>query len=99
MNIQRGTLVELLWKRKEYRPPWLWSLVEVLERLTQNSFSSMLLSHPSGGGSRRGVHNCGKCDGKVMEAIREFSTTQDPSPLESLECGCKRNWKDYLSLE
>jgi radical SAM enzyme (TIGR01210 family) len=99
MNIQRGTLVELLWKRKEYRPPWLWSLVEVLERLTQNSFSSMLLSHPSGGGSRRGVHNCGKCDGKVMEAIREFSTTQDPSPLESLECGCKRHWKDYLSLE
>jgi radical SAM enzyme (TIGR01210 family) len=99
MNIQRGTLVELLWKRKEYRPPWLWSLVEVLERLTKDSFSATLLSHPTGGGSKRGAHNCGKCDVRVMAAIREFSTTQDPTLLESLECRCKKHWKDYLSLE
>ncbi|MFQ5800661.1 MAG: archaeosine biosynthesis radical SAM protein RaSEA, partial [Candidatus Hydrothermarchaeales archaeon] len=32
MNIQRGTIVELLWRRGEYRTPWLWSLVEVLRQ-------------------------------------------------------------------
>jgi radical SAM enzyme (TIGR01210 family) len=100
MNIQNWTLVEQLWKRREYRPPWLWSLVEVLKQLTNDGLSIPVLSHPTGGGSRRGVHNCGKCDSKVLKAIRAFSTTQeDGIVFESLDCGCKRHWKDYLLLE
>lgn len=99
MNIQNNTLVELLWKRREYRPPWLWSLVEVLKQLGKDGLSAPVLSHPTGGGSRRGVHNCGKCDSEVLKAIKAFSTTQDAEVFESLDCGCKRHWKDYLSLE
>ncbi len=30
-NIQRNTLVERMWERGEYRPPWLWSALEVLK--------------------------------------------------------------------
>jgi len=31
-NIQRHTVVEYLWKRNQYRPPWLWSIVEFLQQ-------------------------------------------------------------------
>jgi radical SAM enzyme (TIGR01210 family) len=99
MNVQRGTLVELLWKRGEYRPPWIWSLVEVLRKLRGSKLKIPVFSHPTGGGSRRGIHNCGRCDSTILQAIREFSTSQDPAILDPLDCRCKGHWRDYLFLE
>ncbi|RMF90109.1 MAG: TIGR01210 family radical SAM protein [Methanobacteriota archaeon] len=99
MNIQRGTLVEMLWRRGEYRPPWLWSLVEVLKEITDADPGVPVLSHPTAAGKPRGAHNCGACDQTVAEAIKEFSITQDPGHLEGLDCRCKKHWKDYLLLE
>ena len=32
MNIQRGTVIDRLHRNNEYRPPWLWSLVEMISR-------------------------------------------------------------------
>src|SRR5437016_2582581 len=32
VNVQSRTIVDRLFRRGEYRPPWLWSVVEVLER-------------------------------------------------------------------
>ena len=33
LNVQRGTYVERLWKRGEFRSPWIWSLMEVFRQL------------------------------------------------------------------
>ncbi len=99
MNIQSGTFVETLWKRGEYRTPWLWSIVEVLKSASALGIDVPVLSHPTGSGSRRGTHNCGACDKEVTDAIRRFSLEQDPSLLEGLSCECKDHWQDYLSLE
>ncbi len=99
MNIQRGTLVELLWKRGEYRTPWLWSLVEVLKNIGDKKLSAQVISHPTGGGKKRGAHNCGECDHKILEAIRKFSLTGDSKVLNDIECSCKDFWKDQLYLE
>ena len=30
-NVQRNTVVEHLWKRRQFRPAWLWSVVEILK--------------------------------------------------------------------
>jgi len=70
MNIQNMTLVELLWKRGEYRPPWLWSLVDVLKQLAEAGIKIPVLSHPTAGGRKRGAHNCGECDSTVLNAIQ-----------------------------
>jgi radical SAM enzyme (TIGR01210 family) len=31
INVQKDTMVEKLWRRGDYRPPWLFSLIEVLK--------------------------------------------------------------------
>ncbi|HXZ23388.1 MAG TPA: TIGR01210 family radical SAM protein, partial [Methanomassiliicoccales archaeon] len=98
LNVQNGTEVERLWKRGNYRPPWLWSLVEVLregKKLTE----ARVFSSPSGAGSPRGVHNCGKCDADVINAIKRHSFTQDVREFDGLECSCKRTWKAQLELQ
>jgi radical SAM enzyme (TIGR01210 family) len=97
MNIQRGTLVERLWKSGEYRPPWLWSVVEVLSWASENA-KIPVLSHPTAAGKRRGAHNCGKCDSDVYKGIMAYSQTQDKKHLE-MDCDCKNLWKDTLELE
>ncbi len=98
MNVQRGTLVEGLWKKKMYRPPWLWSLISVLERGSKLT-DARLMSSPSGGGSKRGVHNCGKCDEALLKCIERFSLSGDTGDLKSGGCKCKEAWLDQLDAE
>lgn len=98
MNVQRGTVVEGLWKKGFYRPPWLWSLVEALS-LGNDITDARLVSAPSGGGSRRGVHNCGKCDDSILKAIERFSLEGDAAVFKGLGCGCRDRWQECLDVE
>lgn len=98
MNIQRGTLVELLFNRREYRPPWLWSVVEVLKRVKEK-VDIPVLCYPTAGGKSRGAHNCAQCDEEVLKAILDFSLEQDMKVFDSLDCSCKEEWEIFLETE
>jgi hypothetical protein len=97
-NVQRGTLVDELFYRKAYRPPWLWSVVEVLKRV-HGKTGSVVTSDPLAAGQARGPHNCGKCDSEFSDAIRKYSLTQDISVFDPLHCDCKALWEKVLELE
>jgi radical SAM enzyme (TIGR01210 family) len=92
-NIQKGTLVERLLERGLYRPPWLWSALEVLRNV-----SGEIICDPVAGGKIRGPHNCGRCDREIVSAIRLFSLTQDKSLLD-VDCSCRKIWLKALELE
>ena len=98
VTIQRHTLVEYLWRREEYRPPWLWTLVEILKQ-GRDAFSGQLKCDTVAGGSPRGPHNCGKCDSRVLDALRRFSLEQDSKVFNDLSCSCQGQWRDQLELE
>jgi hypothetical protein len=99
--VHRDTLVDELWRRREYTPPWLWSIVEIMWRI-RRKVSSPILSHPTGAGKLRGAHNCGRCDAEVYNAIVDFSATQRDAFLEKTMdtgCDCRAIWKAQLVLE
>lgn len=98
-NVQKGTLVDEMFERGDYRPPWLWSAVEALKTGKESSPETVIMSDPVGAGSMRGPHNCGKCDKDVAEAIRIFSVTQDTGVFNNLDCDCKELWKKVVELE
>ena len=97
LNVQRGTYVERLWKRGEFRSPWIWSLIEVFKELS-GTVHSRLMSSPSGGGAMRGVHNCGECDKAALDAVERFSYSQDPKDLD-VDCVCRARWRNYVESE
>jgi len=100
VNVQRNTLVEYLWKRMRYRPPWLWSVVEVLKHAKEAANSSVnIVCDPVAAGKRRGAHNCGSCDSTIVAAIRKFSIDQDSSVFDGLSCDCKQFWRHVLEHE
>jgi len=98
VTVQRHTLVEFLWRRDQYRPPWLWTLVDVLQRGRQ-LFPGHLKCDTVAGGSQRGPHNCGTCDTKILDALNAFSLHQDPSVFNDLACPCHDLWQDQCAYE
>ncbi len=96
-TVQTGTDVERLWKQQAYRPPYLWSVLDVLLRTPVH-----VLCDPVGGGQARGPHNCGACDGAIVRGIREYSLTADKGLLAALaagDCGCRKEWEFVLDRE
>lgn len=96
-NVQRYTMVNELYFNGGYRPPWLWSICAVLERTADEG--GIVVSDPVGAGSDRGPHNCGECDERVSNAIKDFSLRGDPSVFEQIDCSCRRTWKLVMERE
>jgi len=96
-NVQRYTMVDQLHFRGGYRPPWLWSVAEVLESTADAD--AIVVSDPVGHGSDRGPHNCGECDDLVQEAIKDFDLRQDPSVFSEVSCECEATWNAVVERE
>ena len=97
-NVQRNTVVDYLWKRKQFRPAWLWSIVEILKQ-SKKLTDAHVKCDIAGGGSIRGAHNCRSCDRSFLDAITEFSLSQDTKVFDDLDCTCKEIWLDQLDIE
>ncbi|WP_122089060.1 archaeosine biosynthesis radical SAM protein RaSEA [Halalkalicoccus subterraneus] len=96
-NVQRYTMVDELYFRGGYRPPWLWSVADVLESTADAD--AIVVSDPVGHGSDRGPHNCGECDDRVQRAIKDFDLRQDPSVFEQVSCECEATWGAVMERE
>ena len=110
MNIQRGTVIDRLHRHNEYRPPWLWSLVEMIRRAHplvhpkggingDEDQVSRLIVHPTAGGKIRGSHNCGSCDAEVVAAIERYAVSGSLQEFEGLDCSCRLAWEAEVNLE
>jgi len=100
VNVQRNTVVEYLWRRNEYRPPWLWSIAEILKKCKKLVKDDVRIKcDVAGGGKKRGAHNCGRCDRRFLSAIASFSLNQKEEVFDKLECRCREVWYDQLEIE
>ncbi|HYK93556.1 MAG TPA: archaeosine biosynthesis radical SAM protein RaSEA [Thermoplasmata archaeon] len=99
VHIQGGTVVEWLYRRGRYRPPWLWSLVEAMQRGAARRGATRLVTFPTAGGVPRGPHNCRSCDRAVLAALEEASLSQSFELLDRLDCDCRTEWTTVTELE
>jgi radical SAM enzyme (TIGR01210 family) len=99
VHIQNGTVVEWLFRRGRYRPPWLWSLVAAMRAGASLRGSARFVTFPTAGGLPRGPHNCGKCGSRVLAALEEASLSQRFEGLEELDCACRTNYERLRDLE
>ena len=105
-NVQGNTVVDALYKRGSYRPPWLWTIVQALldgrTAAEAAGFQGMLKSDVIASGQARGAHNCGACDETVAGYLKKYKATQDRKwlarCLEDVQCACRREWQLTLEL-
>lgn len=96
-NVQRYTMVDELYYHGGYRPPWLWSICEILATTAETD--AIVVSDPVGAGQDRGAHNCGECDERVSNAIKDFSIRQEPTVFEEVSCACEETWDLVMGEE
>ena len=88
-TIHRGTLIERLWRKGAYQPPWIWSVVDIINN-TRKNLAIPSFMDTSGFGSRRGPYNCKKCNKDLKHAILDTNIKQ--IPIENYDCQCKNKW-------
>ena len=92
-NIQNGTLVHELAKKDRYQPPWLWSILLIVQTV-RNQFPELeIICEPTAAGKRRGTHNCRKCDHKVLDLINKVIINNKIPKDFSKICSCYFKWR------
>jgi radical SAM enzyme (TIGR01210 family) len=93
MTVHKNTLVEYLWNKGEYSPPWGWSILEILKETA--NLRPNIICHPVAFGRFRGPKNCKSCNREIEKKILEFSLNNDPKILD-YDCDCKKDWEEEL---
>jgi radical SAM enzyme (TIGR01210 family) len=108
--IHAHTVVERLWEKNMYRPPWL----RTVRLLLQRAFTSpvrdertLVICDPVAGGKLRGPHDCKDpaCNEDSLAKIKAAVEAQvavpglDPLQVDSSSgCGCVLQWLDEMRL-
>ncbi|MFA4991891.1 MAG: archaeosine biosynthesis radical SAM protein RaSEA [Candidatus Omnitrophota bacterium] len=93
--IQKGTRMEELYRQGKYRPPWLWSMIEVIRvahvlgDIQIGSFSDFPFPSAKPG-------NCGHCSAKVEKLLSRYRINHVLSIFETIDCDCKNTWKELM---
>ncbi|WP_423791906.1 archaeosine biosynthesis radical SAM protein RaSEA [Methanocaldococcus indicus] len=98
LTVHKDTLVEKLWKKKQYRPPFLWSIIEIIKYLKEKYPNYLIMVDTAGIPSKRGAHNNCECDYKIKNLLERYTITQNVEIL-NIDCKCKKVWKEFLKVE
>jgi radical SAM enzyme (TIGR01210 family) len=97
VSVQDFTLTGFLSEAGLYRPPWIWSVIEVARRTRHLGLVRL-------GGfeffpiPKEFTHNCSLCNESAMRAIQTYNRTFDIGVFDDLACSCRREWKRELLL-
>jgi hypothetical protein len=97
VTVQQHTLMYYLWRQGLYRLPWLWSIIEILKRVSPiKVYCSPFAHYPR---PIAKPHNCPGCDSVVLERLLVgYNSTFDVGCLEGLSCRCQEAWHAVLEV-
>lgn len=96
--VQAGGVLGQLYEAGEYRPPWLWTVVELLRRV--HGGGELQIGTADDSPPPIAVRaNCGECDAAVEAAIAGYNRTLSLDALVGLDCTCRARWRDETGIE
>ncbi len=90
--VARGTVIEKLYLDGLYRPPRIWSVIEVIKRVLPFNIPLQIGLSDEGLSAGRTVFNCQKCSLVLFDALRRFNSGAGIEELTGIECDCKADW-------
>jgi archaeosine synthase beta-subunit len=86
--VQKGTLLYDMYKDREFTPPTLWSIMEVIIKTAE--FGPVRIGNFDDDPTPIAFpHNCWQCNDTVISAIENYRQTHDISSFDGLFCGCQ----------
>jgi hypothetical protein len=90
--VQKGTLMAKLFYEKKFRPPWLWSIIEVI-RKTYNLGPVQIGGFEDEPPPIAIPSNCPICSPKIKNLLQQYRETHDINLFNNLKCDCYESWK------
>ena len=113
-EVMDHTVTKLLFDMRRYKPPRLWSVVNVLEHFSPEEHLRINGSGPHFERDwdeeviPRNAHsseileypyNCDDCSDKVFRTIRGYNQTKRTDEFEELDCDCKSDWQEEIDKQ
>ena len=97
-TVQENTFVWNLFRKNMYRPPWLWSIIEVIKQLPPGRELRIggMVVYPR---AIQSAYNCDRCTSGIWQKIQEYNLKQDKDIFTGLDCNCKNKWHEELHIE
>lgn len=96
--VKPPSLVFTAWKKDQYRAVWLWSVIEIIKKVSRYGKIHVGID-PEGMSWNEMPRNCEKCTSGVIEAIKEFNVNQKATTFKGLKCECIEKWRRDLGEE
>ena len=88
--------MEKMYNEKQYRPPWLWSIIEILKQ-TRHYGPVRIGDFTDEPKPIAGPYNCDQCTNKVIELFNEYKTSNDINIFNNVKCNCKEEWERQIN--
>jgi radical SAM enzyme (TIGR01210 family) len=97
-SVQENTFTAKLFRKNLYRPPWLWSIIEVIRQLPPGKEVRVggIVVYPR---PVQVAYNCDRCTGRIQKKLQEYNLIQDRKIFDDLQCTCKNLWRDELNAD
>jgi len=94
--IQKGTRMGELFSHGKYRPPWLWSVIEVIKAAHDlgNIQIGSFWDFPR---PMAKPQNCRRCSARVERALDDYRMNHELSVFNGLYCSCRKEWQKELT--
>lgn len=93
--VQQGTLMAKLYQNNQFRPPWLWSIIEVVKKTSHLGpvYIGKFEDEPP---PIAIPHNCPKCSPVVSQKLEHYRQHHNLERLRGLHCDCKKEWRQVI---
>jgi len=93
--VQEGTIMDKLFKENRYKPPWLWSIIEVIKK-TYNFGPIHIGGFEDEPPPIAIPSNCLICSSKIKNFLQQYRETHNIKLFNDLKCDCYELWEQEV---
>ena len=95
-TVQKGTKMCEYYVKGKFRPPWLWSILEVAKQ-THEMGATRVGDFTDEPRPIAGPQNCEKCTPALKKLFDEYKHTNDLSVFKDFHCECRQYWEKEVA--
>jgi radical SAM enzyme (TIGR01210 family) len=92
--VQENTTLALAYKKGEFTPPWLWTIIEIIKQIIDNNWPVSIGGFSDEPPPVAIPTNCPECSQEIYEIIDKFRKTRKLSEIS--DCSCRQIWADVF---
>lgn len=93
--IQHGTGMADLYENAKFRPPYLWSVLKIIDKINENNWPVNIGGFTDEPPPIAIPANCENCSGQIYDAIEQFRQTRVLGKIT--DCHCFKEWEKEIN--